>query len=78
MRDAISSVLLSGDQRQHNRIMRLSFPHDDGPSAALLVNAIEASEGLSRPFVYTLELLSDDVHIELKALQGNRRPCKPG
>ncbi|MDN4038150.1 type VI secretion system Vgr family protein [Massilia sp. YIM B02443] len=70
MRDAISSLLPSGVQRQHNRILRLAFPHDDGPGAALLVNAIEASEGLSRPFVYTLELLSDDAHIELKALQG--------
>ena len=56
--------------RQHNRLLRLSFPHDDGPAAQLLVNAIEAAEGLSRPFEYIVELLSDKPDIPLKNLQG--------
>ncbi len=56
--------------RQHNRFLRLSFPNEDGPSAALLVNTLEAYECLSRPFEFTVELLSDDPNIPLKNLQG--------
>jgi type VI secretion system secreted protein VgrG len=71
MRDASYNLLQAlGGQRQNNRILRLSFPAGDGPDATLLVNALDASEGLSRPFDYTLELLSDDAHIQLKDLQG--------
>lgn len=55
---------------QHNRLLRLSFPNDDGPSSMMLVNQIDAVESLSRPFEFTVELLSGDPHIELKALQG--------
>ncbi|MDM5179744.1 type VI secretion system tip protein TssI/VgrG [Massilia sp. DJPM01] len=60
---------LVGD-RQHDRLLRLSFPNGDGPSSQLLVNSIEAFECLSRPFEFTVELLSDDPNIELKELQG--------
>ena len=70
MRDAIQSLQDALAKRQHNRILRLSFPKEDGPGAVLLVNSIDAVEGLSRPFEYTLELLSDDAHIHLKDLQG--------
>jgi len=71
MRDASYNLLQAlGGERQNNRILRLSFPAGDGPDATLLVNALDASEGLSRPFDYTLELLSDDAHIQLKDLQG--------
>jgi len=70
MRDAMSLLEFSAAERQHNRILRLSFPEGDGPDAALLVNTLEASEGLSRPFEYTVELLSDDALIHLKDLQG--------
>ena len=70
MRDVISILGPAAAERQHNRILRLSFPEGDGPGAPLLVNTIEAFEGLSRPFEYTLELLSDDAHIHLKDLQG--------
>jgi type VI secretion system secreted protein VgrG len=70
MRDAMSLLELSAAERQHNRILRLSFPEGDGPDAALLVNTLEAFEGLSRPFEYTVELLSDDALIHLKDLQG--------
>ncbi|MEW6760544.1 MAG: type VI secretion system tip protein TssI/VgrG [Pseudomonadota bacterium] len=70
MRDGISTLLAAMDERQHNRILRLSFPNGDQPQSTLLVNVLEASEGLSRPFAYTVELLSDDAHIPLKQLQG--------
>jgi type VI secretion system secreted protein VgrG len=56
--------------RQHQRILRLSFPHDDGPAALLVVDSLAAIESLSRDFAFTLELLSDDPGIPLKALQG--------
>ncbi|NKI71262.1 type VI secretion system tip protein VgrG, partial [Collimonas pratensis] len=56
--------------RQNKRILRLSFPHDDGPQAQLLVNKLDAVENLSRDFDYTVELLSDDAELALKDLQG--------
>jgi type VI secretion system secreted protein VgrG len=57
-------------ERQHNRLLRLSFPHADGPIAQLLVNRLHASEGMSRPFDFIVELLSDDPGIPLKEVQG--------
>ncbi len=60
---------LLGD-RQHDRILRLSFPNSDGPDGQLLVNSLEAFEALSRPFEFIVELLSDDPNIALKDLQG--------
>ncbi|NHZ83964.1 type VI secretion system tip protein VgrG [Massilia sp. CCM 8695] len=56
--------------RQHDRLLRLSFPNGDGPSATLLVNRIDAFECLSRPFEFTVELLADDPNVALKDLQG--------
>ncbi|WP_426170451.1 type VI secretion system Vgr family protein [Pseudoduganella sp. R-34] len=55
---------------QHNRILRLAFPHKDGPAAQLLVNRLDADEGLSRDFEFTVELLSGSATLELKQLQG--------
>ncbi|TFW30761.1 type VI secretion system Vgr family protein [Massilia horti] len=56
--------------RQYNRILRLSFPHNDSPAAQLLVNKLVAVEGLSKDFEFTVELLSDDPSIALKEVQG--------
>lgn len=56
--------------RQHARILRLSFPNGDAPAPPLLVNKIEAKESLSKDFVFTVELLSDDSNIALKELHG--------
>jgi type VI secretion system secreted protein VgrG len=56
--------------RQQNRILRLSFPNDDGPSSLLLVNAIDAVESVSRDFEFTVQLLSDDPALALKDMQG--------
>lgn len=55
---------------QHHRLMQLSFPNGDAPDALLLVNTLDADEGLSRQYSYTLELLSDSAHIPLKDMQG--------
>ena len=60
--------LLAG--RQHDRILRVGFPHGDGPSTELLANRLDAVEAMSRPFEFTVELLSDDPNIALKDLQG--------
>lgn len=56
--------------RQHKRLLRLSFPNGDGPTATLLVNRLEAYECLSKPFEFAVELLSDDPNVALKDLQG--------
>ncbi|WP_426318679.1 type VI secretion system Vgr family protein [Pseudoduganella sp. R-43] len=56
--------------RQNNRILRLSFPNNDGPHSLLLANRLEADEGLSRDFEYTVEVLAEDASIALKDVQG--------
>ncbi len=53
---------------QHNRLLRISFPRDDGPDSVLLVNTLCAREELSRCFRFEVELLSDDARISLKAM----------
>jgi len=70
MGNVISSLIDLAYGRQYNRILRLSFPHDDGPSSEFLVNKLEASECLSRDFEFTVELLSDDASMSLKDMQG--------
>lgn len=62
---------LINEQRQARRILKLSFPKDDGPAATLLVaNKLDAREGLSRDFHYTVEILSDRSDIALKDVLG--------
>ncbi|NHZ41755.1 type VI secretion system Vgr family protein [Massilia aquatica] len=56
--------------RQHNRIMRLAFPHADGPDDVLLPNRLEAREELSRDFEFSVEVLSDNASLALKDVQG--------
>jgi type VI secretion system secreted protein VgrG len=56
--------------RQTNRILRLTFPHGDGPPAQLLPQRLHAAEALSRDFECTVELLSDDASLTLKDLIG--------
>ncbi len=57
--------------RQNHRLLRLSFPKGGEPVAAdLVVNRLEASEGLSRDFAFTAELLSHNADLALKDLQG--------
>jgi type VI secretion system secreted protein VgrG len=56
--------------RQHNRILRLSFPNDDGPKTLLLPDRLEAKEELSRDFEFTVQLLSENAYIPLKDMLG--------
>ena len=53
---------------QHDRLMRLAFPRNDGPEAILLPNRLRAHEEVSRCFRFEVELLSDDARIPLKAM----------
>jgi len=58
------------EAHQSTRVLRLSFPKDDGPQATLMVNRFEGTEYLSRDFEFKVELLSDDAGIELEAMHG--------
>jgi type VI secretion system secreted protein VgrG len=57
-------------ESQHNRLLRLEFPFQDGPSATLLPNTLHAHEEVSRGFRFDVEVLSDDARIPLKMLMG--------
>ncbi len=70
MSDVIQNLCKLVSDPQHNRLLRLSFPRNDGPSAQMLVNQLEAFEAMSRDFEFTVEILSDNANLELKALQG--------
>jgi type VI secretion system secreted protein VgrG len=70
MSEGYQTLLDLAAGRQHKRLLRLSFPGKDGPAAMLLVNRLEARESLSRPFEFTVELLSDNPNIALKEVQG--------
>jgi type VI secretion system secreted protein VgrG len=71
MQTVVQSIhdLIYGDA-QYKRILRVSFPHDDGPNERLLVNQLDAFESLSRDFEYRVELLSNSATLALKELQG--------
>lgn len=56
--------------RQNNRILRLSFPNNDGPRCEFVVEKLDAFEGMSRDFEFTIEILSDNAKLELKHIQG--------
>lgn len=56
--------------RQNNRILRLSFPNNDGPKCEFVVESLDANEGLSRDFEFTIEILSDNAKLSLKDIQG--------
>jgi type VI secretion system secreted protein VgrG len=58
------------EAHQTTRLLRLSFPMDDGPQAKLMVNRFVGTEYLSRDFEFKVELLSDDAAIELEAMHG--------
>lgn len=58
------------EAHQSTRLLRLSFPMDDGPQARLMVNRFVGTEYLSRDFEFKVELLSDDGAIALEAMHG--------
>ena len=49
---------------QHARILRLTFPHNDAPLSELLVNKLDASEGLSRDFAFNRWRRADNARPE--------------
>ena len=54
----------------HRQLLRLGFPKDDGPAANLVANRLDATEGLSTDFRFTVEVLSEDPRIPLKDVLG--------
>lgn len=58
--------------RQHNRLLRLSFPDNDAPHDVLLLNGLVGDEYLSRDFEFTLEILSDNARLDPKDFVGKR------
>lgn len=66
---AALAALLAGPQGK--RLLRMDFPKKDGPKGAtMLANTLDAVEEVSRDFTFTLEVLSDDATIPLKAVMG--------
>jgi len=53
---------------QHDRLIRMAFPQNDGPDRILLPNRLKVREEVSRCFRVEVELLSDDARIPLKAM----------
>lgn len=67
----VTAVLAAfGGDPQHQRLLRMEFPNNDGPAGIMLVNALVAEEALSSDFSYDVEVLSDDARIPLKAVMG--------
>ena len=62
--------LFGADSRvQDSRLLRMDFPHDDGPpDTALLVNSLRPHEEMSRDFRFDVDLLSDNLHVPLTAM----------
>jgi type VI secretion system secreted protein VgrG len=55
---------------QANRILKIVFPHKDGPKSAVYIENFDATERVNHGFRYTLKVISDDGHIELKEFMG--------
>lgn len=70
MNRLISSIIDLLQDRQHRRILRLAFPHHDAPAFEFLISKIDAAEGVSRDFEYTVELLCDNPDVPLKDMLG--------
>ncbi len=52
------------------RLLRLSFPNDDAPSATLYPNRLKGVERISRGFEYRVEFISPDANISLEEMHG--------
>jgi type VI secretion system secreted protein VgrG len=70
MSNVVNSLKELVKARQHNRILRLSFPNNDGPKCEFVVESLDAVESLSRDFELTIEILSDNARLALKDIQG--------
>jgi type VI secretion system secreted protein VgrG len=68
---SLSALSIFGIGSQNDRLLRMKFPHDDGPqNAVMLVNKVQMREELSRDFRIEAEVLSDDAGIPLKGMMG--------
>ena len=63
---ALQSLLMSNARR----LMKIVFPQGDGPGSPVFVEKFEGAEKLNDSFSYTVTLISDDGHIELKDFMG--------
>jgi type VI secretion system secreted protein VgrG len=54
------------------RLLKLYFPHNDGPEAGLLINQLIAQEQVSADFTFTVTAISDDPGIALTDVQGKK------
>jgi type VI secretion system secreted protein VgrG len=70
LKDGASAIQGLWDERQSNRLLRLHFPNKDAPDPVMLANRLDAFEGLSRDFMFTVEVLSENPRIALKDVQG--------
>lgn len=68
--DGLQALAALADDEQHHRILVLDFPQGDGPAAKMRAQRLDAYEGLSRDFMFTVEVLADDARIPLKDVQG--------
>jgi type VI secretion system secreted protein VgrG len=68
--DAAKALKAMATNPQNDRLMRLKFPHNNGPKATMVANKLRAREGLSRDFRFDIEILSDDARIPLKTVMG--------
>ena len=67
----IAALSVFGADSQTKRLIRMDFPHEDGPAnTVMLVNKIHMREELSRDFRIEAEVLSDDAGIALKSMMG--------
>jgi len=66
----MTDLLALLEAHQQTRLLRMSFPRNDGPPARLVINRFAGTEYVSRDFEFKVELLSDDAGIELEAMHG--------
>ena len=63
---ALQNLLMS----QAHRIMKIVFPHKDGPTSQVFLENFDGTEKLNAAFDFQLKLISDDAFIELKDFMG--------
>lgn len=59
------------------RLLRLSFPRNDGPQSRLMVNRFGGAEYVSPYFAFKVEFPSDDVALEHEAMHAEASPSRP-
>lgn len=70
LQGATAILAAYGDEAQGQRLLRMTFPHGDGPDSIMLANTIHADEAMSRDYQIEVEVLSDDALIALDDVTG--------